>query len=178
MKFDQQIKASRSSVFAALLDPADIAVWKVPDGMTCEVHAFEAREGGRFRVSLTYDGTESGKTAEHTDTYHGYFAEIVRDSRVVEITEFETEDPKLTGEMVITTTLEDSNEGTLVTMEFAHLPVGVSREDNETGTRMSLSKLARLVSRSSSLSPSRSSQATGCTSASSGRYSGRLRGWR
>jgi hypothetical protein len=27
----------------------------VPDGMTCHVHAFDAREGGSFRISLTYD---------------------------------------------------------------------------------------------------------------------------
>lgn len=41
--------------------------------MTSAVHEFDAREGGSFRVSLTYDAPEAtGKTTAHTDTYHGY----------------------------------------------------------------------------------------------------------
>jgi len=41
----------------------------VPIGMTSHVHAFDAREGGLFRVSLTYDAPSStGKTTAHTDT--------------------------------------------------------------------------------------------------------------
>jgi hypothetical protein len=27
----------------------------VPESMTSHVHSFEAREGGEFRISLTYD---------------------------------------------------------------------------------------------------------------------------
>jgi uncharacterized protein YndB with AHSA1/START domain len=48
------INAGRASVYRALLDARAIAKWKVPDGMTCHVHAFDAREGGSFRISLTY----------------------------------------------------------------------------------------------------------------------------
>lgn len=33
----------------SLLDPRAVAQWKVPDGMTCEVHQFEPHEGGRRR---------------------------------------------------------------------------------------------------------------------------------
>jgi uncharacterized protein YndB with AHSA1/START domain len=51
----RRIKAPRASVYRALIDPAAIAQWRVPDGMTCQVHAFDAREGGTLRVSLTYD---------------------------------------------------------------------------------------------------------------------------
>ena len=41
----------------------------VPDGMTSQVHEFDAREGGAFRISLTYDTpTGIGKTTAHTDT--------------------------------------------------------------------------------------------------------------
>jgi len=43
--------------------------------MSCLVHAFDAREGGSFQISLTYDApTGSDKTTAHTDTYHGRFA--------------------------------------------------------------------------------------------------------
>ena len=62
-RVSRHIKAPRAVVYRALLDPRTVAQWKVPDGMTCHVHAFEAREGGAFRISLTYDEpTGSGKT--------------------------------------------------------------------------------------------------------------------
>jgi uncharacterized protein YndB with AHSA1/START domain len=54
---------ARAIVYRALLDARAVATWKVPTGMTSHVHAFDAREGGRFRVSLTYDvPTGAGKT--------------------------------------------------------------------------------------------------------------------
>jgi hypothetical protein len=40
--------------------------WMVPTGMTSHVHAFDLREGGSFRISLTYDApTGTGKTTAH-----------------------------------------------------------------------------------------------------------------
>ncbi len=101
----QHINAPRASVYRALLDPRAVATWKVPIGMTRHVHAFAAREGGSFRISLTYDEpTGTGKTTAHTDTYHGHFAKLVLNERVVEVDEFETEYPALRGEMTITIT--------------------------------------------------------------------------
>ena len=48
--------------------------------MTSHVHEFEAREGGSFRISLTYDApTGTGKSAAHTDTYHGRFVKLAPD---------------------------------------------------------------------------------------------------
>jgi uncharacterized protein YndB with AHSA1/START domain len=47
----QQIKAPRASVYRALLDPTVVAAWRVPDGMTCQVHVFELRVDGEIRVS-------------------------------------------------------------------------------------------------------------------------------
>ena len=73
----RHIKAPRTRVYSALVDAAAIAKWQVPDGMTGHVHTFEAREGGAFHISLTYDGPAGvDKTAAHTDTYHGHFAKL------------------------------------------------------------------------------------------------------
>ena len=70
--------------------------------MTCHVHAFEPREGGSFRIPLTYDKpTGTGKTTAHTDTDRGRFAKLVPNEQVVEVDEFETEDPALRGEITI-----------------------------------------------------------------------------
>jgi uncharacterized protein YndB with AHSA1/START domain len=114
--------------------------------MTSEVHEFDALEGGRFRVSLTYDApTATGKTAAHTDTYHGQFVKLVPNEQVVEAFEFETTDPTLVGEMTITTTLVDADGGTDVVLVHEGIPNGVPPADNETGTRMALDNLAALV---------------------------------
>ena len=96
-RIHRHMNAPRAAVYRALLDPRAVATWKVPAGMTSQVHAFDAREGGSFRISLTYDTpTGTGKTTAHTDTYHGRFVKLVPDEQVVEVIEFETADPAAT----------------------------------------------------------------------------------
>jgi uncharacterized protein YndB with AHSA1/START domain len=142
----QHINAPRAVVYRALLDPRAVAKWKVPDGMSCHVHAFDAREGGSFRISLTYEApTGTGKTTAHTDTYHGRFVKLVPNEQVVEVDEFETDDPALRGEMTITITLADRNGGTDLLAVHEGLPRGVSPSDNDIGWRVALAKLAALV---------------------------------
>ncbi|MGW4467789.1 SRPBCC family protein [Micromonospora sp. NPDC004704] len=142
----QHVRASRPAVYRALLDAHAIAKWRVPVGMSSQVHEFEAREGGSFRVSLTYDTTDGvGKSAAHTDTYHGHFVRLVPDEQVVEVFEFETADPALRGTMTMTTTLVDADGGTEVRIAHEGLPDSIPAADNETGTRMALENLARLV---------------------------------
>ncbi|MGH8766519.1 MAG: SRPBCC family protein [Burkholderiales bacterium] len=140
------INAPRAAVYRALLDARAVAKWKVPDGMTCRVHAFDAREGGTLRISLTYDAhAGKGKTNAHTDTYHGRFARLLPNEQIVEVDEFETTDPALRGEMTITITLVDHDGGTELVAVHDGLPPGVSLADNDTGWRMALAKLAALV---------------------------------
>jgi uncharacterized protein YndB with AHSA1/START domain len=140
------VNAPRPLVYRALLDAEAVARWMVPTGMTSQVHRFDAREGGGFRISLTYDSpTSAGKTSARTDTYHGRFVRLVPDEQVVEVVEFETSDPSLLGEMRITIELADARGGTDVAALHEALPPGLSPADNEVGWRMSLAKLAALV---------------------------------
>ena len=140
------MKAPRRTVYQALTDPEAVARWKVPDGMTSRIHAFEAREGGYFRISLTYQApTGTGKTTAQTDTYHGHFARLVADEQVVEVVEFETADPGLQGESVITITLADHDGGTEITAIHENLPPSLSPAENEVGWLSSLEKLRRLT---------------------------------
>jgi uncharacterized protein YndB with AHSA1/START domain len=142
----RHIRAPRPAVYRALLDAGAIAQWRVPAGMSSHVHEFDAREGGSFRVSLTYDApTGTGKSASHTDTYRGHFVKLVPDEQVVEVFEFETADPELRGEMTMTTTLKDADGGTDVRVVHEGVPDKVPPADNETGTRMALAKLAKLT---------------------------------
>ena len=142
----RHIAAPRATVYSALVDARAVTTWMVPDGMTSHVHTFDAREGGVFRVSLTYEEpTGTGKTTAHTDTYHGRFVELVPNERVVQVIQFETADPTMRGEMTITLTLEDADGGTDLLAVHDRLPPGLSPADNDTGWRMSLDKLAALV---------------------------------
>jgi uncharacterized protein YndB with AHSA1/START domain len=142
----QTINAPRERVYDALLDPAAVARWKFPAGMTCEVHEFDAREGGAIRVSLTYDAPDRpGKTHGGTDTYRGRFVTLVPGELVVEADEFETDDPALRGEMLITIRLSDAPAGTELDAVHDGLPDSVSPADNEAGWREALTRLAGLV---------------------------------
>jgi uncharacterized protein YndB with AHSA1/START domain len=142
------IKAPRKTVYQACLDPDALASWRVPGNMKGHVHVFDAREGGTYRMSLTYQDPKhspGGKTSEDTDTFHGRFVELVPYEKIVEVIEFETRDPRFAGEMKITTSFTDTEEGTEVTVLCQGIPAGVRPEDNEMGTKQSLQKLAALI---------------------------------
>ena len=145
-RISRHINAPRAAVYRALIDARAVATWMVPNGMTSHVHEFDAREGGAFRISLTYDApTGTGKTTAHTDTYHGRFVTLVPDEQVVEMMEFETDDAVMRGEMTVTFTLAEADGGTEVRAVHEKLPPGVAPADNDTGWRMALDKLAALV---------------------------------
>ena len=133
-------------MYAALLDPTAVERWRVPDDMRAEVHEFDAREGGRFRVSLTYVDDRPGKTTGGTDTYAGTFTRLDPDLVVVETMAFESDDEAMTNPMTMTTTLADAPDGgCLVTMVHEGVPDALRPEDNEVGMTMALDHLAQYV---------------------------------
>jgi uncharacterized protein YndB with AHSA1/START domain len=142
------IKAPRKAVYQAFLDRDALASWLPPETMTGNVHTFETRDGGKFRMSLTYQDPEhspGGKTTEDTDTVQGIFAELVPNKKIVWVVKFESQDPEFAGEMRITFGLVDIDGGTEVLVLCEDIPKGVRPEDNEMGCRSSLRKLAALL---------------------------------
>ncbi len=146
-RLSRQLAAPRSRVYKALIDPADVARWRFPSGMSCQIHEFEPVEGGKVRVSLTYEDQDRvGKTQAQTDTYRGRFLRLEQEELVVEVDEFETSDPALMGEMTMTIKLRDAHEGgTHLDATHEGLPPGVSASANEAGWREALNRLAQLV---------------------------------
>lgn len=143
----QFVSAPRAEVYRACLDPALLVRWRVPDNMTAQVHSFDAREGGRYRMTLTFrdaDHPVDGKTTPHADSFGGRFVEIIPNEKIVEAIVFTTDDPGARGEMTLTTEFRDAAGGTEVTMAFRNIPPGIRPEDNDLGTRQSLKKLAAL----------------------------------
>ena len=142
------IHAPREAVYAALLDPQQRVKWLAPDNMKGVVHSFDAREGGTYRMSLTYQDVEKsmgGKSTEDTDTFTGRFEELVPNEKVVEVIIFEADDPKFAGEMRMTWRLKDADGGTEIGVLTEDIPEGIKPEDNAEGSRMSLRNLAALL---------------------------------
>jgi len=145
-RLSRHIRAPRALVYRALLDAEAVQQWMVPDAMTSHVHSFDAREGGTFRISLTYEmPTTVGKTSPRTDSFHGRFVKLLPDTEVVQVVDFETDDPTMQGEMTITYLLADADDGTNLIGLHENLPPGVSPADNELGWGMAMDKLVKLV---------------------------------
>ena len=142
------IRASREAVYRAFTDPAALVAWQAPGAMTASVHAFDARVGGGYEMSVYYPATEQvnrGKTTAHEDRYTARFVELTPPRKIVETITFDSADPAFSGEMTLAVTLEERDGATEVTLVFEGLPPGIRPEDNEAGTRSSLEKLARYV---------------------------------
>jgi uncharacterized protein YndB with AHSA1/START domain len=67
-RISRHVNAPRAIVYRALLDPRAVTRWMAPTGMTSQVHAFDAREGGSFRISLTYDSPTGPARRARTPT--------------------------------------------------------------------------------------------------------------
>lgn len=144
----QVIHAPREAVYDALLDPQQRVKWLAPDNMKGVIHSFDARVGGTYRMSLTYQDVKQslgGKSTADTDTFTGRFEEIIPNEKVVEVVVFEADDPKFSGEMKMTWRLKDVEGGTEISVLTEGIPEGIKPDDNAEGSQMSLRNLATLL---------------------------------
>jgi uncharacterized protein YndB with AHSA1/START domain len=140
------IRARPEELYGAFVDPAALVAWLPPAEMTGDIHEFDARVGGGYRMSLTYppdERTFRGKTSDKEDVVDVRFVELAPPRRIVEGVNFVTTDPAFLGEMTLTATFEEVPGGTEVTLLFTNLPPGLRAEDNDAGSRLSLEQLAR-----------------------------------
>lgn len=99
-------------------------------------------------MSLVYpegDTSSRGKTSASTDTFHGRFVKLIPCEQIVWATEFESVNASFAGEMIVSWTLAPAASGTEVTVLCENIPRGIRPEDNETGCRSTLEKLASFL---------------------------------
>ena len=140
------VNAPREMAYCAFVDPAALVAWLPPGERTGEMHAFDPTEGGGFRMSLVYPASEKenrGKTTEKTDTFTARFVELSPFERIVQMVNFESDDPAFAGEMTMVMTFTEAEGGTDVSITCQNIPPGIRLEDNEAGCRLSLEQLAR-----------------------------------
>lgn len=141
------IHASAATIYAAFASPEAMAAWLPPEGMKGEMLKFSFRDGGGYRMRLTYSesGQGAGKTSEDTDEVEVRFVKLVPDERIEESVNFDSEDDAFAGTMRITWLLERKPDGTRVTVSCRDVPPGIAAEDHEEALASTLENLAAFV---------------------------------
>ncbi len=142
------IPAAREQVYAALLDPVALETWLPPGNMVGRILAFDPRPGGIFRMELTYLDGSTGKSSEHSDVTEVTFVELLRNERVVQRVEFDSDDPSFAGTMTMTWSLREAGDGTTVEIRADDVPPGISPDDHANGMAASLNNLADFLAAS------------------------------
>jgi uncharacterized protein YndB with AHSA1/START domain len=60
----QHTSAAPQDVYSALVDRDAVAQWLPPDGATGEIHIFEPRIGGAFKMTLRFSGSTGSDFVE------------------------------------------------------------------------------------------------------------------
>lgn len=137
LRLHRVLCAPPERVYRAFLDAAAQAKWLPPHGYVCEVHEFEARVGGRFRMSFR----NLANTQSHS--FGGEYLELVPNEKLRYSDVFD--DPNLPGRMETTVTMKPVSCGTELHVEQRNIPAPIPLEACYLGWQQSLQLLALLV---------------------------------
>ncbi|RUW24060.1 SRPBCC family protein [Mesorhizobium sp. M1E.F.Ca.ET.041.01.1.1] len=124
-------------VYRAFIEADALAKWLPPNGFTCSVHHFEAKVGGKFKMSFR------NFTTGESHAFGGDYVELVPGELVRYTDKFD--DPNLPGEMQVIVTLNKVSVGTEMEITQAGIPDAIPAEACYLGWQESLKNLARLV---------------------------------
>ncbi|NHC46459.1 SRPBCC family protein [Motilibacter aurantiacus] len=143
----RHVAAPAEQVFAALVDPAALAAWLPPEGMSGRFEHADIRPGGWYRLVLSYDDPTSGtgKTTAGTDVVDSRIVDLVPGQRLVQEVDFVADDPAFAGTMAMTWSVAPADGGTLVSVRADGVPDGISAADHAVGLASSLANLAAYV---------------------------------
>lgn len=121
--------------------------WLPPGNMTGTMLHFDFRQGGSYRMRLTYAEPQQGlgKTSKDYDEVEARLTKLEEGRRIEQEIHFDSEDPSFAGVMHMTWTFQSQNEETLVTVRAENVPEGIRPEDHDAGLASSLENLARFV---------------------------------
>lgn len=121
--------------------------WVRPEGMTATVLSFDFREGGGYRMRLTYENPRSGsgKTSDDSDEVEVRLIELTEFRRIKQAVTFESSDAAYAGVMRMTWTFDPVKSGTLVTVCAEDVPRGIRPEDHEAAMTSTLDNLASFL---------------------------------
>lgn len=138
------IHVDRGRAFDALTNRDALLDWLPPAGMRGRLEQFDMREGGSYRLVLTYEDASDapGKTSADSDVSTVRVVQIIPGERVVEEIDFDSNNPAFAGTMRMEWNLHDDEEGTIVEVVARNVPPGVHARDHAAGLTSSLANLA------------------------------------
>lgn len=141
------IGASPATLYQAFASAEAMVSWLPPGGMTARMLAFDFRDGGSYRIRLSYrkPGRGKGKTSADADEVDVRFVKLVANERIEQEVLFDSADAKFAGVMKITWTFRAVGDGTGVTVRAENVPPGISPEDHQAGLNSTLENLARFT---------------------------------
>lgn len=137
IRLHRVIKAPPERVYRAFLTPAAMAKWLPPQGFVCDVHEFDARVGGNYRMSFV--NFSSGSQS----SFGGKFLELVANQRIRHTDRFD--DTNLPGEMITTIELTPVFCGTELHVTQEGIPDVIPAQACYLGWQESLQLLTLLV---------------------------------
>ncbi|CAD6528360.1 hypothetical protein LMG28727_02432 [Paraburkholderia kirstenboschensis] len=137
IKLHRVLRAPAERVYRAFLEPDALAKWLPPYGFTCQVHHFEARVGGTYKMSFRNFGSGN------SHSFGGEYLELVPSEKIRYTDHFD--DPNLPGQMSATITFRRVSCGTEVSILQEGVPEVIPVEMCYLGWQESLMQLAKLV---------------------------------
>ncbi len=137
VRLHRVLKCPTDRLFRAFTDPKALVKWMAPHGFVSEVHSFDLRVGGGYRMSFTNFGTG----ASHA--FGGTYREIIPNQLLRYSDTFD--DPNMPGEMHISITFRSVVCGTELSIVQENIPPQIPVEFCYLGWQESLSMLAALV---------------------------------
>jgi uncharacterized protein YndB with AHSA1/START domain len=150
MRVDQAsrtIHAPPSAVYRAFETAAAMESWLPPKGMTGQMLVFDFREGGFYRMRLTYGEAahRPGKSSENSDEVDVRFVRLIEDRLIEQGVTFNSENPDFSGVMKVTWTFQPVPGGSDVTVRCENVPPGIRAEDHQAGLTSTLQNLAEFT---------------------------------
>jgi len=137
VRIHRVLRTTPEKLYRAFTEPAALARWLPPYGLTCEVHHMDARVGGSFRMSFHNFGSGNGHA------FGGEYLELVPHELIRYTDRFD--DPNLPGTLEVTVRLTPVLCGTELSVTQAGIPEAIPLEMCYLGWQESLLQLANLV---------------------------------
>ena len=131
------LRTTPDKLYRAFTEADALAKWLPPHGFTCQIHQFDARVGGTFRMSFPNFGSGNGHS------FGGEYLELVPGQLIRYTDRFD--DPHLPGVLEVTVKLKPVSCGTELAITQAGIPQAIPLEACYLGWQESLAQLAQLV---------------------------------
>ncbi len=131
------MKAPVTRVFRAFSNSSAVSYWLPPFGFICQVHEFDFKVGGHYKMSFV------NFTNEAAHSFGGTFDQIISDKLLVRKDRFD--DPNFPGDMTTTFSFKEVLCGTELTIKQEGIPDFIPVEMCTLGWQESLLKLTQLV---------------------------------